>query len=90
MRKQKRRCQSSLTFENLWQEWLDTKLFITGKSRKMEGMGDEEIFKSLPADERKALLVKKDDLAAKAGIENSVRAVMSREICSCSFYYFLT
>ena len=77
MRKQKRRCQSSLTFENLWQEWLDTKLFITGKSRKMEGMGDEEIFKSLPADERKALLVKKD-------------AVMSREICSCSFYYFLT
>ena len=50
----------------------------------MEGMGDEEIFKSLPADERKALLVKKDDFAAKAGIENSVRAVMSREICSCS------
>ena len=30
-------------------------------------MGDEEIFKSLPADERKALLVKKDDFAAKAG-----------------------
>lgn len=53
-------------------------------------MRDEEIFKSLPADERKALLVKKDDFAAKAGIENSVRAVMSREICSCSFYYFLT
>ena len=90
MRKQKRRCQSSLTFENLWQEWLDTELFITGKSRKMEGMGDEEIFKSLPADERKALLVKKDDFAAKAGIENSVRAVMSREICSCSFCYFWT
>ena len=56
----------------------------------MEGMGDEEIFKSLPADERKALLVKKDDFAGKAGIENSVRSVMSREICSCSFYYFLT
>ena len=56
----------------------------------MEGMGYEEIFKSLPADERKALLVKKDDFAAKAGIENSVRAVMSREICSCSFCYFWT
>ena len=56
MRKQKRHCQSSLTFENLWQEWLDTELFITGKSRKMEGMGYEEIFKSLPADEQKALL----------------------------------
>ena len=61
MRKQKRHCQSSLTFENLWQEWLDTELFITGKSRKMEGMGYEEIFKSLPADEQKALLEKKGD-----------------------------
>ena len=56
-------------FENLWQEWLDTKLFLTGKSRKMEGMGYEEIFKSLPADEQKALLEKKDDFAVMAGIE---------------------
>ena len=87
MRKQKRHCQSSLTFENLWQEWLDTELFITGKSRKMEGMGYEEIFKSLPADEQKALLEKKGDFAV---MENSVRAVMSREICSCSFCYFWT
>lgn len=56
-------------FENLWQEWLDTKLFLTGKSRKMEGMGYEEIFKSLPADEQKALLEKKGDFAVMAGIE---------------------
>lgn len=90
MRKQKRHCQSSLTFESLWQEWLDTELFITGKSRKMEGMGYEEIFKSLPADEQKALLEKKGDFAVMAGIENSVRAVMSREICSCFFCYFWT
>ena len=69
MRKQKRHCQSSLTFENLWQEWLDTELFITGKSRKMEGMGYEEIFKSLPADEQKALLEKKGDFAEMAVIE---------------------
>ena len=51
----------------------------------MEGMGDEEIFKSLPADERKALLVKKDDFAAKAGIENSVRAVMSEILVAALF-----
>ena len=69
MRKQKRHCQSSLTFESLWQEWLDTELFIPGKSRKMEGMGYEEIFKSLPADEQKALLEKKGDFAVMAGIE---------------------
>lgn len=69
MRKQKRHCQSSLTFESLWQEWLDTELFITGKSSKMEGMGYEEIFKSLPADEQKALLEKKGDFAVMAGIE---------------------
>ena len=56
----------------------------------MEGMWDEEIFKSLPSDELKSLLVKKDDFAAKAGIENSVRAVMSRESCSCFFCYFWT
>ena len=67
--KTKRHCQSSLTFENSWQEWLDTKLFLTGKSRKMAGMGYEEIFKSLPADEQKALLEKKDDFAVMAGIE---------------------
>ena len=48
-------------------------------------MGDEEIFKSLPADERKALLVKKDDFAAKAGIENSVRAVMSEILVAALF-----
>lgn len=56
-------------FENLWQEWLDTKLFLTGRSRKIEGMGYEEIFKSLPADEQKALLEKKCDFAVMAGIE---------------------
>lgn len=69
MRKQKGHCQSSLIFENLWQEWLDIRLFLAVKSRKMEGMGYKEILKSLLADEQKALLGKKDDFAAKTGIE---------------------
>ena len=37
----------------------------------MEGMGYEEIFKSLPADEQKALLEKKGDFAVMAGIEQN-------------------
>ena len=35
----------------------------------MEGMRYKEIFKSLLADKQKALLGKKDDFAAKTGIE---------------------
>lgn len=60
---------SKRMFEDLWQEWLDTKLFLTGKIRKLEGMGYEEIFKCLSKEEQNALLCRKADFAAIAGIE---------------------
>ena len=38
---------SQSMFENLWQEWFDTKLFLLAKDTPMEGMEYSEIFQCL-------------------------------------------
>ncbi|MFA9209820.1 MAG: hypothetical protein ACEQSN_16910, partial [Yersinia sp. (in: enterobacteria)] len=39
---------SESMFEDLWQEWLDTRLYLFAKGTPMLEMGYEEIFKCLP------------------------------------------
>lgn len=56
-------------FENLWQEWFDTKLFLMAKNTPMEGKGSSEIFQCLPEQDRRALTDRKAYFAKMAEIE---------------------
>ena len=58
-------------FEDLWEEWLNTKLFLLAKNTPMNGMGYEDIFKSLSEEKQKELLDRKNDFKEKAGIEEN-------------------
>jgi len=58
-----------LMFENLWQEWFDTKLFLLAKDTPMEGMGYSEIFQCLPEQEKRALTERKAYFAKTAEME---------------------
>lgn len=58
-------------FEDLWQEWFDTKLYLLAKGTLMSGMGYDEIFKSLPKEKQKELIDKKADFAKKAEIDSN-------------------
>ena len=61
---------SQSMFENLWQEWFDTKLFLLAKDTPMEGMGYSEIFQCLPEQEKRALTDRKAYFAKTAEIES--------------------
>ena len=50
---------SESMFEDLWQEWLDTRLYLFAKGTPMLEMGYEEIFKCLPEEKQKELLEQK-------------------------------
>ena len=41
-------------FENLWEEWFDTQLFLLAKGTPMAGMGYHEIFQCLPKEKQDA------------------------------------
>ena len=56
-------------FENLWQEWFDTKLFLLAKDTPMEGMGYSEIFQCLSEQEKRALTDRKAYFAKAAEME---------------------
>lgn len=56
-------------FENLWEEWFDTKLYLLAKGTPMLEMGYEEIFKCLPEEKQKELVEKKTVFARMAEIE---------------------
>ena len=56
-------------FENLWEEWFDTKLYLLAKGTPMLEMGYEEIFKCLPEEKQKELVRKKTVFARMAEIE---------------------
>ena len=56
-------------FENLWEEWLDTQLFLLAKGTPMAGMGYSEIFECLPKEKQKELIDKKAEFVRVAGIE---------------------
>ena len=56
-------------FENLWEEWLDTQLFLLAKGTPMAGMGYNEIFRCLPKEKQEELMNRKAGFAKTAGIE---------------------
>lgn len=60
---------SQSMFEDLWQEWLDTRLYLAAKGTSMLEMGYEEIFKYLPEEKQKELMGKKAVFARMAEIE---------------------
>lgn len=57
-------------FEDLWEEWLNTKLFLLAKGTPMDGMGYSDIFKCLSEDKKqKELLDRRKDFLQMAGVE---------------------
>ena len=56
-------------FENLWEEWFDTQLFLLAKGTPMAGMGYHEIFRCLPKEKQDELMNRKAGFAKTAGIE---------------------
>ena len=56
-------------FENLWEEWFDTRLFLLVKGTPMEGMNYDEIFHCLPEEKQKELTNRKAEFTRIAGIE---------------------
>ena len=60
---------SRSVFENLWEEWLDTQLFLLAKGTPMAGMGYNEIFRCLPKEKQEELMNRKAGFAKTAGIE---------------------
>ena len=60
---------SQSMFENLWEEWLDTQLFLLAKGTPMAGMGYNEIFRCLQKEKQEELMNRKAGFAKTAGIE---------------------
>ena len=56
-------------FENLWEEWFGTQLFLLAKGTPMAGMGYNEIFRCLPKEKQEELMNRKAGFAKTAGIE---------------------
>lgn len=52
-------------FENLWEEWLDTQLFLLAKGTPMAGMGYNEIFRCLPKEKQGELMNRKAGFAKR-------------------------
>lgn len=59
---------SQSMFENLWQEWFDTKLYLIERGTPLMEKGYERVFASLPEEKQKELTNRKADFAIKAGI----------------------
>ena len=55
-------------FENLWEEWLNTKLYLLAKDTPLLEKGYKSVFESLPEEKQSELIGRKDDFAKKAGI----------------------
>lgn len=56
-------------FEDLWEEWLDTRLIRLSKGTAMEEETLKDIFKALPEKEQKELQDNRIYFAEKAGID---------------------
>lgn len=60
---------SQSMFEDLWQEWRDTRLYLIAKDTPMQDMGYEEIYKCLPEEKQRELTEQKAVFARMAEIE---------------------
>ena len=55
-------------FEDLWQEWLDTKLYLLAKDTLLLEKGYQGVFESLSKEEQTELIERKKDFAIAAGV----------------------
>ena len=55
-------------FENLWEEWLNTKLYLMAKGTTLLEKGYKGVFESLPEEKQSELIVRKADFAKTAEI----------------------
>ena len=55
-------------FEDLWEEWLNTKLYLLAKGTPMLEKGYKGIFESLSKEKQSELIVRKANFAKVAGI----------------------
>ena len=55
-------------FENLWEEWLNTKLYLMAKGTPLLEKGYKGVFESLPEEKQSELIVRKADFAKIAEI----------------------
>lgn len=60
---------SESMFEDLWQEWFSTKLYLITKGTPLIELEYEDILKWLPEETQKEITGKKAIFAKKAGIE---------------------
>ena len=63
---------SKSLFDDLWQEWFDTKLILRAKETPMQEMDYEEIFNCLSEQEKNELLDRKTEFAKAAEIELNI------------------
>jgi hypothetical protein len=56
-------------FEDLWQEWIDTKLYLMAKGTPVLEEGYEGVFNSLTDEQQRELMEKKADFAKMSGID---------------------
>ena len=59
---------SKVMFEDLWQEWFDTKLYLMAKGTPLMESGYEGIFNILTKEKQTELIERKADYAKAAGI----------------------
>ena len=55
-------------FEDLWEEWLNTKLYQMAKGTPLLEKGYKGVFESMPEEKQSELIVKKADFAKLAEI----------------------
>ncbi|MCX4336889.1 MAG: hypothetical protein OSJ42_07615 [Bacteroidales bacterium] len=55
-------------FEELWEEWLNTKLYLIAKGTSLLEKGYKGVFESLPEEKQSELIVRKADFAKMAEI----------------------
>ena len=55
-------------FEELWEEWLNTKLYLIAKGTSLLEKGYKGVFESLPKEKQSELIVRKADFAKIAEI----------------------
>lgn len=56
-------------FDDLWEEWLNTKIYLSAKGTPLMEKGYDGVFESLPEDKRNELMEKRKVFAEQAGIE---------------------
>ena len=59
---------SRTLFDVLWQEWLNTTLYLTAKEMKLDDILYEEVFSRLSKEKKTAIIGRKANFSQKAGI----------------------